>query len=181
MEAMKLKSSSGLAKAAGITLCLAGVLAIALYAGPLLSPLNRHRVLAGHGSKKAAAAHGAVSKGLWVTATFLMLLACVAWSLWFIFQVNQFLLFFLLFFFIHSSVVQGLLLKEYPNKLLAALIQCLFVTIQSFVVVVAMERDHGFSRWKLGLDLSLVAVAYSVRHLKYSVAPSISCRHGAWA
>jgi hypothetical protein len=161
MEAMKLKSSSGLAKAAGITLCLAGVLAIALYAGPLLSPLNRHRVLAGHGSKKAAAAHGAVSKGLWVTATFLMLLACVAWSLWFIFQ--------------------GLLLKEYPNKLLAALIQCLFVTIQSFVVVVAMERDHGFSRWKLGLDLSLVAVAYSVRHLKYSVAPSISCRHGAWA
>jgi hypothetical protein len=107
MEAMKLKSSSGLAKAAGITLCLAGVLAIALYAGPLLSPLNRHRVLAGHGSKKAAAAHGAVSKGLWVTATFLMLLACVAWSLWFIFQVNQFLLFFFLFFFIHSSVLQG--------------------------------------------------------------------------
>jgi hypothetical protein len=103
-----------------------------------------------------------------------------------------------------NTYVQGLLLKEYPNKLLAALIQCLFVTIQSFVVVVAMERDHGFSRWKLGLDLSLVAVAYSVRHLKYSVAPSISCnnhicssfmrcraswgqafaftcRHGAWA
>lgn len=141
MEAVKLKSSPGMAKAAGITLCLVGVLVIALYAGPLLSPLNHHRVLADHGSKHVAGAHGAVSKGLWVTGTFLMLLACVAWSLWFIFQ--------------------GLLLKEYPNKLLAVLIQCLFGTIQSFVVAVAMERSHGFSRWKLGLDLSLVAVAYS--------------------
>ena len=99
MEAVKLKSSPGMAKAAGITLCLVGVLVIALYAGPLLSPLNHHRVLADHGSKPVAGAHGAVSKGLWVTGTFLMLLACVAWSLWFIFQVNQFILLFLCCFF----------------------------------------------------------------------------------
>jgi hypothetical protein len=60
--------------------------------------------------------------------------------------------------------VQGLLLKEYPNKLLAALILCLFGTIQSFPIAVIMERDHGFSRWKLGLDLSLVSVAFAVCH-----------------
>ncbi|KAL6624426.1 hypothetical protein ACP70R_031747 [Stipagrostis hirtigluma subsp. patula] len=134
MEVIKLKSSSGMAKAAGITLCLAGVLVIALYSGPSLNPLSRHRVFASHGSKHA------VSKGLWITWTFLMLLACVAWSLWIVFQ--------------------GLLLKEYPNKLLATLIQCLFGTMQSCLVAVALERNHP-SRWKLRLDLSLLAVAYS--------------------
>ncbi|CAL5097459.1 unnamed protein product [Urochloa decumbens] len=139
MEAMKLKSSPGMAKAVGITLCLAGVLVIALYAGPLLRPLNHHHVLADHGSNQAAAAQRVVSKGSWILGTFLTLVACVAWSFFFIFQ--------------------GLLLKEYPNKLLAALIQCLFGTVQSLLIAVAMERDH--SRWKLGLDLSLVSVAYA--------------------
>jgi hypothetical protein len=56
---------------------------------------------------------------------------------------------------------QGLLLEEYPNKLLATLIQCLFGTIQSCLVAAVVERDHS-SRWKIGLDLSLLAVAYSV-------------------
>ena len=57
---------------------------------------------------------------------------------------------------------QGLLLKEYPNKLLATLIQCLFGVMQSCLVAAVAERGHP-SRWKLGLDLSLIAVAYSVR------------------
>ncbi|CAL5097455.1 unnamed protein product [Urochloa decumbens] len=138
MEDLKMRSSSGMAKAAGITLCLAGVLVMALYAGRSLSPLNRHRVLAGHAGDKQGADH--VSRGLWIAWTFLMLLACVAWALWMVFQ--------------------GLLLKEYPNKLLATLIQCLFGTIQSGVIAVIVERDRP-SRWKLGLDVSFLAVAYS--------------------
>ncbi|CAN6336041.1 unnamed protein product [Urochloa humidicola] len=138
MEVIKMRSSSGMAKTAGITLCLAGVLVIALYTGQSLSPLNRHRVLASHGDKQQAVEH--VSKGVWIMGTFLMLLSCVAWALWIVFQ--------------------GLLLKEYPNKLLATLIQCLFGTIQSCLVAVVVERDHP-SRWKLGLDISLLAVAYS--------------------
>ncbi|CAN6344959.1 unnamed protein product [Urochloa humidicola] len=138
MEGLKMRSSSGMAKAAGITLCLAGVLVMALYAGRSLSPLNHHGVLAGHAGDKQGADH--VSRGLWITWTFLMLLGCVGWALWIVFQ--------------------GLLLKEYPNKLLATLIQCLFGMIQSCVVAVVVERDHP-SRWKLGLDVSLLAVAYS--------------------
>ncbi|TVU18397.1 hypothetical protein EJB05_34492, partial [Eragrostis curvula] len=135
MEVIKLKSSSGVAKAAGVTLCLAGVLVIALYTGPSLKPLlNRHRVFFAAGHKQH------VSMGLWIAGTFVMLLSCVAWSLWIVFQ--------------------GLLLKEYPNKLLATLIQCLFGTMQSCLVAVVMEKDHP-SRWKLGLDLSLIAVVYS--------------------
>ncbi|CAL4910752.1 unnamed protein product [Urochloa decumbens] len=138
MEAIKMRSSSGMAKITGITLCLAGALVIALYTGQSLSPLNRHRVLAGHGDKQQAVEQ--LSKGVWIMGTFLMLLSCVAWALWIVFQ--------------------GVLLKEYPNKLLATLIQCLFGTIQSCLVAAVVERGHP-SRWKLGLDVSLLAVAYS--------------------
>ncbi|KAK3151549.1 hypothetical protein QOZ80_3AG0247340 [Eleusine coracana subsp. coracana] len=56
-------------------------------------------------------------------------------------------------------ILQGLLLKEYPNKLVLTLIQCLFGTVQSGLVAVAIDRD--LSKWKLGFDLSLLAVAYS--------------------
>jgi hypothetical protein len=43
MEAINLKRSSGIGKAAGIALCLAGILVIALYIGSSLSPLNQGR------------------------------------------------------------------------------------------------------------------------------------------
>ncbi|OEL18459.1 WAT1-related protein [Dichanthelium oligosanthes] len=129
MEVIKMRSSSGFAKTAGIALCLAGVLVMALYASQSLSPLNRHGVLARHGDRPMD--HGDVSDAA-------CLHSMVPWI-----------------------VFQGLLLKEYPNKLLATLIQCLFGMIQSCLVAVVVERDHP-SRWKLGLDLSLLAVAYSV-------------------
>ncbi|KAK3147320.1 hypothetical protein QOZ80_3BG0280910 [Eleusine coracana subsp. coracana] len=139
MEVLKLATSSGIAKITGMALCLTGVLLIALYAGPSLRPLNRHRVFAEHhnGGGHDPATH--ISKSLWITWTFLMLVACGAWSIWFI--------------------LQGLLLKEYPNKLVLTLIQCLFGTVQSGLVAVAIDRD--LSKWKLGFDLSLLAVAYS--------------------
>ncbi|KAL6880534.1 hypothetical protein ACP4OV_012099 [Aristida adscensionis] len=138
-EVMKLKSLSGMAKAAGIVLCLAGVLVMALYTGPPFRPLNRHRAFAGNGTEQAAAAH-AISKGLWIAWTFVLFLGCAAWALW--------------------IVLQGLLMTEYPNKLLATLIQCLFGAIQTCLIAAAVERNHP-SRWKLELNFSMFAVVFS--------------------
>nr|XP_010923976.1 WAT1-related protein At5g64700 [Elaeis guineensis] len=70
--------------------------------------------------------------------TFLMTIAASALSLW--------------------MVLQGPVLKAYPSKLLFTTLQCLFSTVQSFFVALAFERD--FSRWKLGLDINLISVAY---------------------
>ena len=52
------------------------------------------------------------------------------------------------------------MLKEFPNKMLVTVTQCLFSTVQSFLVAVVAERD--FSMRKLRLDISLLAVVYSV-------------------
>ncbi|KAM0862373.1 hypothetical protein ACQ4PT_045317 [Festuca glaucescens] len=135
LEAIKLRASSGAAKLAGVALCIAGVLVIALYAGPPLSPLNHHRAFAGH-----AHAGGGNKQGQWMKGTFLMLLANVTWSLW--------------------IVLQARLLKEYPNKLLLTALQCLLSTGQSLALAAAAtggKRDV----WRLRLDVGLVAVAYS--------------------
>lgn len=140
MEAVKLRSSSGLAKLAGVSLCLAGVLAIAFYVGPALSPVNHHRAFASTASSPAPAAASG-GRATWIKGTFLMVLANIMWSLW--------------------IVLQGRLLKEYPNKMLVTVVQCVFSAVQSFVVAMVAERD--FSRWSLRLDVSLLAVLYTVR------------------
>ncbi|KAL6623017.1 hypothetical protein ACP70R_032896 [Stipagrostis hirtigluma subsp. patula] len=135
MEVVKLRSPSGVAKVAGVGLCLAGALVIAFYNGPLLSPISHH-----HRSFIAGAASSSpASRRTWLIGTFLLLLSSVAWSLW--------------------LILQAVLLREYPNKMLLTAAQCVFSMMQSFVVAVVAERD--FSRWKLGLDISLLAVGYS--------------------
>ncbi|RCV37645.1 hypothetical protein SETIT_8G080200v2 [Setaria italica] len=112
MEVVKLRSSSGIAKVTGVSLCLAGVLQL-----------------------QAGSSHARI-KG-----TFLMVLANMSWSLW--------------------IVKQAAVLKEYPNKMLMKLSQCIFSTVQSFIVAVVAERD--FSKWKLRLDISLQAIIYTMK------------------
>uniref|UniRef100_A0ACD5TX38 Uncharacterized protein n=1 Tax=Avena sativa TaxID=4498 RepID=A0ACD5TX38_AVESA len=141
LEAIKLRASSGMAKLAGVALCVAGVLVIALYSGPPLNPLNHHRAFAG---PTHAAAAGTTKKGQWMRGTFLMLLANATWSLW--------------------IVLQARLLKEYPNKLLLTALQCLLSTVQSFTLAAAVTGGAGGGgkdQWRLRLDVGLVAVAYS--------------------
>ncbi|CAL4903333.1 unnamed protein product [Urochloa decumbens] len=137
MEVFTLRSSSGIAKLAGVSLCLAGVFVIAFYIGPALSPINHHRVFAP--SHTSALTSSAPSRMTWIKGTFFMVLANMAWSLW--------------------IVLQGKLLKEYPNKMLMTVTQCVFSAVQSFVVAVVAERD--FSKWSLRLDISLLAVLYN--------------------
>ncbi|AQK79508.1 nodulin-like protein [Zea mays] len=140
LEVVRLRSPSGMAKAAGVALCLAGVLTIALYTGPSMSPVNHHRAFAAHQQHPHPHADGGGGgKGTWIKGTFLMLLSNTTWSLW--------------------IVLQASLLKEYPNKLLSTLVQCALSTAQSFLLAVAVERDPA--AWKLQLDVGLLAVAYS--------------------
>jgi hypothetical protein len=56
--------------------------------------------------------------------------------------------------------VQAAVQKDYPDKMVVTVTQCLLSTAQSFVVAVVAERD--FSKWKLRFDISLLAVLYSV-------------------
>ncbi|KAF2928731.1 hypothetical protein DAI22_05g005101 [Oryza sativa Japonica Group] len=123
MECVKVRSSSGIAKLAGVALCFAGVMVLALYKGPALNPLRR----------------SSSSRGAWIRGIFLMVLANVTWSIW--------------------IVLQAAVLREFPNKMLVTAAQCVFSTVQTAVVAAAAERE--MARWKLRLDISLLAVLYT--------------------
>ncbi|KAJ3704400.1 hypothetical protein LUZ61_008105 [Rhynchospora tenuis] len=137
METLTIRSSYGIAKAAGVALCLCGVMVVAFYAGPGISPLNHHHLF--HRSIPHPPVH---SKGMQILGTFLLLLSATAWSLW--------------------LIMQGLILnKECPSKLLLTTIQCLFSTFQSLIVALALAFERDFSKWKMGLDVRLLAVLFS--------------------
>ncbi|KAF7020074.1 hypothetical protein CFC21_033194 [Triticum aestivum] len=74
----------------------------------------------------------------WILGILLQSLATVLFALW--------------------TVFQGPLLEEYPSILLNTSLQLVFATVQSFFMALVMERD--FSRWKLSLDVGLVAIVY---------------------
>lgn len=138
METVNLRTAAGVAKAAGVALCVGGVLVLAFYAGPAMSPVNHHRAFAAP-RQHAASTGGPPSRSRWITGTLLMVLANVTWALW--------------------IVLQSALLKEYPNRMLVTATQCVFSMMQSFVVAVVAERGD-MSKWKLRCDITLVAVLY---------------------
>jgi hypothetical protein len=83
MEVVNLRTSSGVAKVTGAALCLAGVLVMAFYTGPGLSPVNNHHAFAAH----APGSGGGTSKAAWIAGTFLMVINNMAYSLTAVWQV----------------------------------------------------------------------------------------------
>lgn len=132
MESLKLKRFHGIVKVSGIVLCAAGVTVLALYQGPKLKSFIHHPVFH-HASQVDA--HPARS---WILGILLQSFATAMFALW--------------------TVFQGPMLVEYLPMLLNAAVQVVFATVQSFLMALVMERD--FSRWKLSLDVGLVAVIY---------------------
>ncbi|XP_047083348.1 WAT1-related protein At5g64700-like [Lolium rigidum] len=137
MESLKLKKFHGKVKIAGILLCIAGVTVLALYDGPMLESFNHHRLFQ-DGSSSSPGGGAQYSKKQWALGIFLMILYNVLAGLW--------------------TVLQGPLIEE-TSELMNTTVQISFASVQAFVVAVASERD--FSKWKLGWDVSLVAIIYS--------------------
>ncbi|KAL6597833.1 hypothetical protein ACP70R_046638 [Stipagrostis hirtigluma subsp. patula] len=133
METLNLNRTHGIVKVSGLVLCSIGVVVLALYLGPELK-LFIHHDLFHHTSHT-----GTNSSRKWILGIVLQSFADLMWALW--------------------AVLQGQLLAEYPSKVLNTTIQIVFATVQSFLMALLIERD--FSRWKLSLDVSLVAIMYS--------------------
>ncbi|CAL4956274.1 unnamed protein product [Urochloa decumbens] len=132
MESLNLKRSHGIVKVSGLVLCSIGVTVLALYQGPELKSFIHHRLFhqTSHDSTNSARK--------WILGVILQSFAAAMWALW--------------------AVLQGHLFGEYPSKLLNTTLQIVFASIQSFLMALLIERD--FSRWKLCLDVGLVAILF---------------------
>ncbi|KAL5751998.1 hypothetical protein ACOSP7_022172 [Xanthoceras sorbifolium] len=136
MEVLKLRSIPGVAKLVGILICLGGAVTLAFYQGPQFTLFCHHHTFGHHSSPPI---QGHVSSGkTWIKGCFLMLTSNTCWGLW--------------------LVLQALVMKSYPSKLLFTTLQCLLSSIQSFVIAIALVRDPH--EWMLGWNVRLIAVAY---------------------
>ncbi|THG00835.1 hypothetical protein TEA_017495 [Camellia sinensis var. sinensis] len=140
MEKLKLRTIGGVAKVAGIMLCMGGVATLAFYKGPYLKPFLHSYHPFDSNNNSSQQGHGNSPGENWIKGCFLMFLSNLCWALWIVYQAP--------------------VLKDYPSKLLIFTnLQCLFSVIQTGVVAIVAERD--LSKWKLGWDARLVAIVYS--------------------
>ncbi|TXG60514.1 hypothetical protein EZV62_015087 [Acer yangbiense] len=136
MEVLKLKSVPGLAKLVGIVICMGGAVTLAFYQGPQFTLFCHHHIF-GHLTTPQIEAH--ISSGkTWIKGCFLMIISNTFWGLW--------------------LVLQAIVMKSYPSKLLFTTLQCFLSSIQSFVIAIALVRDPH--EWMLCWNVRLIAVAY---------------------
>ncbi|KAM7250217.1 hypothetical protein ACFE04_022100 [Oxalis oulophora] len=135
MEVLNLKRLSGVAKLVGIMVCIGGVSILAFYKGPHWRILSHHYIFGSHNNNNQLQQ---AQNDSWIKGCFIMLTSNTCWGLW--------------------LVLQSIVMKEYPSKLLFTTLQCLLSTIQSFGVAIALVRDPV--QWQLGWNIRLLAVAY---------------------
>ncbi|XVF41459.1 hypothetical protein PTKIN_Ptkin01aG0281600 [Pterospermum kingtungense] len=142
MEKVKMRTVPGVAKVAGIAVCIGGVAVLAFYKGPHLKPVVHHGLEFGHSSNHNDddddEGQGHFSSGKQILGCFLLLISSMCCGLW--------------------LVLQGQVLKIYPSKLAFTWLQSLSSTIQSFVIAIAIKRDA--QDWKLGWNVTLISVLY---------------------
>ncbi|PSS21340.1 WAT1-related protein [Actinidia chinensis var. chinensis] len=136
MEMVRLRTRSGIAKVAGLAICLGGATIIAFYRGPSFKLLQQHHLLGLHNTQLHQPP--GFSTTTWIKGCFLMLTSNIFWGLW--------------------LVLQAQVMKNYSSKLLFTTLQCLLSTIQCFFIAIALERDPH--QWKLEWNVRLLAVVY---------------------
>nr|CAB3501362.1 unnamed protein product [Digitaria exilis] len=137
METLKLTRFHGKVKFVGILFCIAGVIVMSVYKGPMFRSFNHHHLFQSGGGSSSGAAEMHSNKQ-WVLGIVYMTLSNVLAGLW--------------------TVLQEPLIED-TSKLMNTTLQISCASVQTFLVAVAAERD--FSKWKLGWNVSLVAIIYS--------------------
>ncbi|KAI4345137.1 hypothetical protein L6164_012292 [Bauhinia variegata] len=144
MEKVKIRTKPGIAKVAGLAVCMSGVGILALYKGPQLKALQLHHLPSAepyHHSQSQFQYHDQddfSSRRRWILGSLLLFCSIITWGFY--------------------LVIQARLLQSYPSKLTFTALQCLSSSVQSFGIAVALERD--FQQWKLGWNTRLLAVVY---------------------
>ncbi|XP_028096100.1 WAT1-related protein At5g64700-like isoform X3 [Camellia sinensis] len=86
MEMVKLRTTHGIAKIAGVAICLGGAAIIALYRGPSLKLLLHHHLFEVHHKYSSTQDDQVPSTKTWIKGCFLMLMSNTFWGLWLVLQ-----------------------------------------------------------------------------------------------
>ncbi|KAJ6934455.1 WAT1-related protein [Populus alba x Populus x berolinensis] len=131
MEKVDCRSYSTLAKSMGTIISMGGAFVVTFYKGPLLL---KALPSASNSSHQVLSQHSN-----WVLGGLLLAVDCTMASSW--------------------LIVQALILKKYPAKLIVVFFYFFFSTVLSSIVCLAMVRD--LSAWSLKSNTRLVSVLFS--------------------
>ncbi|GFY93894.1 nodulin MtN21 /EamA-like transporter family protein [Actinidia rufa] len=84
MEMVRLRTRSGIAKVAGLAICLGGATIIAFYRGPSFKLLQQQHLLGLHNTQLHQPP--GFSTTTWIKGCFLMLISNIFWGLWLVLQ-----------------------------------------------------------------------------------------------
>ncbi|KAA0025557.1 WAT1-related protein [Cucumis melo var. makuwa] len=135
MEKVNLQKAAGIAKVAGMMICVGGATILAFYKGPYLKPIISHPLFHIDESETDITT---TSQKSWLLGCFFLLVATVGWGIWF--------------------VLQAKFLMGYPHPVELMCVQTVMSVVQYFVVAIIVERDP--SEWKLGWNVRLYVVLY---------------------
>jgi hypothetical protein len=88
MEKVTIKTTPGIAKVAGLTVCMAGVATLAFYRGPQLNPSIHYPFFDNDHKQQDHEDHVSYGKR-WILGCFLLFISIVSWGMWLVFQVDN--------------------------------------------------------------------------------------------
>ncbi|KAJ8758974.1 hypothetical protein K2173_003212 [Erythroxylum novogranatense] len=130
MEIVDWRSSSTLSKSVGTMVLISGAFVMTYYKGPPMLMIPSN----------LTAAHQLLSQQAnWVIGGLFLAVDCVMTSTW--------------------VIIETLVLERYHAELIVVFFYCFFVTIQSAIISLVMEKDP--TAWSLKPNIRLIAVLYS--------------------
>lgn len=85
---MRVKTTAGAAKLAGVVACLGGAATLAFYKGPHLELLSHFHFFGYHKTQQIQG-HVLSGSSSWIKGCFLMLLSNTFWGMWLVLQVKE--------------------------------------------------------------------------------------------
>lgn len=150
-EKLGIRTVSGQAKVTGTVLGVGGAMLLTFYKGADITPWARHIDLVAKLTHHAGgAAHPAAESSNHIMGSLLAISSCFFYALW--------------------LILQAKLSREYPFHYSSTALMCVMSTVQSVAFALCFDRD--VAQWRLGFDIRLVSVVYSVRctHVMYLLA-----------
>ncbi|KAF3445673.1 hypothetical protein FNV43_RR10849 [Rhamnella rubrinervis] len=136
LEKVKIKEARGQAKVIGTVVTFAGALLMTIYKGPVVNLFSSSSAKSIHATSSGGA--GADAGKHFIAGTLILLVACVAWSAFY--------------------VLQLITLKKYPANLSLSVLVCVLGGLQT--AAIALVSEHRASIWNIGWDTRLLGCVY---------------------
>ncbi|KAJ9703976.1 hypothetical protein PVL29_005314 [Vitis rotundifolia] len=142
LEKLAIRTWAGKAKVTGTLLGIGGAMVLTFYKGPQINIWSTKVHLLKHKDQHVAASHRGMDNH--VLGSLLAVASCFSYATW--------------------LIIQAKMGERYPCDYSSTALMCATASVQTVVYAICKERN--WSAWKLGWNIRLLTVAYTVMCIK---------------